>query len=74
VLDDWRGRRDRDGRELAATAIAVADEAAAAASLARDKASGEPAAVVSGLGRFVVAEDGPGAAALQRPQANDLFR
>jgi coenzyme F420-0:L-glutamate ligase / coenzyme F420-1:gamma-L-glutamate ligase len=73
-LDDWRGRRDREGRELAATAIAIADEAAAAASLARDKASGTPAAVIAGLGRFVTADDGPGAAALRRAEADDLFR
>jgi len=73
-LDDWRGRRDRQGRELEATVIAIADEAAAAASLARDKASGAPAAVISGLGRQVSAGDGPGAAALRRPAADDLFR
>jgi coenzyme F420-0:L-glutamate ligase/coenzyme F420-1:gamma-L-glutamate ligase len=73
-LDDWRGRRDRDGRELEATEIAIADEAAAAASLARDKASGTPAAVISGLGRFVIPGDGPGAAALRRAEAKDLFR
>jgi coenzyme F420-0:L-glutamate ligase / coenzyme F420-1:gamma-L-glutamate ligase len=73
-LDDWRGRADRGGRELAATAIAVADEVAAAAALARDKASGEPAAVVAGLERLVTADDGPGAAALRRPEADDLFR
>jgi coenzyme F420-0:L-glutamate ligase/coenzyme F420-1:gamma-L-glutamate ligase len=73
-LDDWRGRRDRDGRELAATAIAIADEAAAAADLARDKVSGAPAVLVRGLGRFVGADDGPGAVALRRAEAEDLFR
>jgi coenzyme F420-0:L-glutamate ligase/coenzyme F420-1:gamma-L-glutamate ligase len=74
-LDDWRGRGDRDGRELAATWIAVADEAAAAADLARSgKDSGEPAVVVRGLERFVTPEDGPGAAALIRPLEEDLFR
>ena len=73
-LDDWRGRRDREGRELAATAMAIADEAAAAADLARDKASGAPAAVISGLGRHVTPDDGPGAAALRRAEADDLFR
>jgi coenzyme F420-0:L-glutamate ligase / coenzyme F420-1:gamma-L-glutamate ligase len=74
-LDDWRGRVDRDGRELAATWIAVADEAAAAADLARSgKDSGQPAVVVRGLERFVTAEDGPGAAALVRPLEEDLFR
>ena len=74
ALDDWRGRRDRDGRELTATAVAIADEAAAAADLARDKASGVPAAVISGLARHVTPGDGPGAAALRRAEADDLFR
>jgi coenzyme F420-0:L-glutamate ligase/coenzyme F420-1:gamma-L-glutamate ligase len=73
-LDDWRGRRDAAGRELEATLIAVADEAAGAADLVRDKASGVPAAIVRGLGRFVGTEDGPGAAALRRPRGEDLFR
>jgi coenzyme F420-0:L-glutamate ligase / coenzyme F420-1:gamma-L-glutamate ligase len=73
-LDDWRGRRDAGGRELEATLIAIADEAASAADLVRDKASGVPAAVVRGLGRYVSAEDGPGAAALRRPRDEDMFR
>jgi coenzyme F420-0:L-glutamate ligase/coenzyme F420-1:gamma-L-glutamate ligase len=73
ALDDWRGRRDPRGLELRATAIAVADEAAAAADLVRDKGSREPAVVVRGLARFVSDDDGPGAAALLRPPAEDLF-
>jgi coenzyme F420-0:L-glutamate ligase/coenzyme F420-1:gamma-L-glutamate ligase len=73
ALDDWRGRTDSRGRELRATWIAVADEAAAAADLARDKASGEPAIIVRGLERHVTAEDGPGAGALLRARAEDLF-
>ncbi len=73
-IDDWRGRHDSGGRELAATEIAIADEVAAAADLVRDKSSGTPAAVVRGLGRYVGAEDGPGAAALRRPREDDLFR
>ena len=73
-LDDWRGRHDRDGDDLAATEIAIADEVAAAASLARDKASGQPAAVISGLARHVTPDDGPGAAALRRDPARDHFR
>ncbi|HSS32174.1 MAG TPA: coenzyme F420-0:L-glutamate ligase [Solirubrobacterales bacterium] len=73
-LDDWRGRTDAGGRELEATLIAIADEAACAADLVRDKASGVPAAVVRGLGHHVGAEDGPGAAALRRPPEEDLFR
>jgi len=73
-LDDWRGRRDAGGRELEATLIAIADEAASAADLVRDKASGVPAAIVRGLGRHVGGEDGAGAGALRRPPAEDLFR
>jgi coenzyme F420-0:L-glutamate ligase/coenzyme F420-1:gamma-L-glutamate ligase len=73
-LDDWRGRRDAHGRELEATVIAVADEVAAAADLVRGKDSRVPAAIVRGLDRFVTAEDGPGAASLRRPVAEDLFR
>ena len=73
-LDDWRGRQDRGGGELAATVIAVADELAAAADLVRTKDQGVPAAIVRGVGRFVTADDGPGAAALRRPRTDDLFR
>jgi coenzyme F420-0:L-glutamate ligase/coenzyme F420-1:gamma-L-glutamate ligase len=73
-IDDWRGRRDADGRELLATQIAIADEAAAAADLVRDKAAAVPAAVIGGLGRWVTEEDGPGAAAIRRPREDDLFR
>jgi len=73
-LDDWRGRRDSSGRELEATLIAIADEAAAAADLVRQKADGIPAAVVRGLSGYVTADDGPGAAALPRRREDDLFR
>ncbi|HWA53053.1 MAG TPA: coenzyme F420-0:L-glutamate ligase [Solirubrobacterales bacterium] len=73
-LDDWRGRHDAHGRELEATLIAVADEAAAAADLIRGKDSRVPAVVLRGLERFVTAADGPGARALRRPRSDDLFR
>jgi coenzyme F420-0:L-glutamate ligase / coenzyme F420-1:gamma-L-glutamate ligase len=73
ALDDWRGRPDAAGRQMRATWIAIADEAAAAADLVRDKDSREPAVVVRGLDRHVTAEDGPGAAALLRARAEDLF-
>jgi coenzyme F420-0:L-glutamate ligase/coenzyme F420-1:gamma-L-glutamate ligase len=72
-VDDWRGRPDAGGRELHATLIAVADEAAAAADLVRGKATGEPAVRLRGLERFVLGEDGPGAAALVRARDQDLF-
>lgn len=73
-LDDWRGRTDHEGRTLAATVVAIADQAAGAADLARGKDSGVPACLVRGLGRFVNADDGPGARAIQRPETEDLFR
>jgi coenzyme F420-0:L-glutamate ligase / coenzyme F420-1:gamma-L-glutamate ligase len=73
-LDDWRGRRDREGRVLAATTIAIADQVAAAADLGRDKQAGVPATLIRGLGRYITREDGPGAAALRRAEADDLFR
>ncbi len=64
-LDDWRGRRDRRGRELHASAIAVADAVAATADLARSKDSGEPVVIVRGPRRAMSkGADGPGAAAL----------
>ncbi len=73
-LADWRGRRDSQGRELTATVIAIADELASAADLARDKDSGAPGAIISGLGDLVIAVDGPGAGPLRRPADEDLFR
>ncbi len=73
ALDDWRGRRDGAGHPLRATLIAIADQAAAAADLVRDKTSREPAVIVRGLARYVTDDDGPGAAALVRPVDEDLF-
>jgi coenzyme F420-0:L-glutamate ligase / coenzyme F420-1:gamma-L-glutamate ligase len=74
-VDDWRGRTDHEGRGLTATVIAVADQAAAAADLARaGKDAAEPVVIVRGLERFVTADDGAGAAALVRALDEDLFR
>jgi coenzyme F420-0:L-glutamate ligase/coenzyme F420-1:gamma-L-glutamate ligase len=72
-IQDWRGRPDAAGRTMHATVIAIADEAAAAADLARAKDSREPAVRVRGLERHVGIEDGPGAAALLREPERDLF-
>jgi len=72
-LDDRRGTADHHGRELVATVDAIADQAASAAALARDKAGREAVVVVRGLERYVTAEDGPGAMAILRPRAEDLF-
>ena len=75
ALVDHRGWPDRDGRPMAASVIAVADEAAAAADLVRKKTSGEPAVRVRGLDeRASLREKGQGAAALVRPPEDDLFR
>jgi coenzyme F420-0:L-glutamate ligase/coenzyme F420-1:gamma-L-glutamate ligase len=73
-IDDWRGRTDATKRELKATAIAVADELAAAADLTRTKDGSLPLVLIRGADRHVTADDGPGAAALIRPEAEDLFR
>jgi len=73
-LQDWRGRPDVAGRELHSTVIAIADEAAAAADLVREKDSREPAVRLRGLARHVTADDGPGVAALVRQREDDLFR
>ncbi|MGA9285872.1 MAG: coenzyme F420-0:L-glutamate ligase [Solirubrobacteraceae bacterium] len=73
-LEDWRGRTDSSGMELHATWLAVADAIAGLADLARAKDSREPVVIVEGLERFVSSEEGPGALALLRPLAEDLFR
>jgi coenzyme F420-0:L-glutamate ligase/coenzyme F420-1:gamma-L-glutamate ligase len=74
ALEDWRGRHDRRGRELKATWIAVADQLAAAADLARAKDAGQPAVLVTGAQRWTTSEDGPGVAPLLRGPETDLFR
>jgi len=75
VLHDYAGRVDPDGNELAVTAPAVADELAAAADLVKRKLDRRPAAVVRGLRGLVLrpGEHGPGAAALVRDEAHDMF-
>jgi coenzyme F420-0:L-glutamate ligase/coenzyme F420-1:gamma-L-glutamate ligase len=72
-MDDLRGTRDSAGRPLEVTVRAVADEVAGAAELAAGKTSGVPAVIVRGLAALVLDEDGPGAAALVRPAAEDRF-
>lgn len=74
ALSDLRGGSDRDGRELTASIQAVADELAAAADLARWKASGEPVVLVRGRADLVSEADGPGALAVIRARQEDLFR
>jgi coenzyme F420-0:L-glutamate ligase / coenzyme F420-1:gamma-L-glutamate ligase len=74
-LDDHAGRVDAHGNLLEVTAPAVADEVAAAADLVMGKAAGRPVAVVHGLQAHVLpaGADGPGAAALVRPDDTDMF-
>ncbi len=69
-LEDWRGRRDRNGYELRATVVAVADEIAAAAELVRAKTAGVPVAIVRGLD---VSGEGSGRELLMPPE-RDMFR
>lgn len=74
VVEDWRGSADAVGREMNATMIAVADELAAGADLARRKDGQQPVVLVRGAARHVTDEDGPGAVALVRAREQDLFR
>ena len=70
-LLDLRGRLDRNGYELHATVIAVADEVAAAAELVMGKTDAVPAAIVRGLQSSLLGE-GSGAE-LVMPAERDLF-
>lgn len=74
VLRDHRGQTDVFGKTLEVTVAAVADEIAAAGDLVKGKALQIPVALVRGLDSLVTAEDGPGARALVRPAADDMFR
>src|SRR6516225_3397107 len=73
-LRDYRGTADTFGTALEVSVAAVADELAAAADLVKGKADGIPVAVVRGLGDLVTEADGPGAQAMIRPAAEDMFR
>jgi coenzyme F420-0:L-glutamate ligase/coenzyme F420-1:gamma-L-glutamate ligase len=69
-LLDLRGTADRGGRLLRSTQIAIADEIASAADLARGKADGVPVVVVRGL---APAGDGVATELVIGPE-RDLFR
>ena len=81
-LRDHRGQADSFGNVLEVTVAAVADEIAGAAELVKGKTDQVPVAIVRGLAELVIpaaaggqdGEDGPGAAALVRPAAEDMFR
>ena len=71
VLEDWRGRRDAQGRTLRATVLAVADELAAAAGLVMGKASQAPVVIIRGYAHRAARDS---ARRLLRPANQDLFR
>ena len=73
-LRDHRGEPDTFGTLLEVTLAAVADELAAASDLVKGKTAGIPVAIVRGLADLVTDADGPGARALIRPAAEDMFR
>ena len=75
VAEEYAGRTDAHGNELAVTSPAVADEIAGLAELAQGKLGGRPFAVVRGRADLVLppGEDGPGAAALVRREGSDMF-
>ena len=73
-LRDHRGQPDTFGNTMEVTITAVADEIAAAADLVKGKTAQVPVAVVRGLAELVAGSDGPGAAALIRTAAEDMFR
>lgn len=75
VLESFAGLDDGYGHQLQATEPAAADELAAAAELAQGKLGRRPLALVRGRADLVLpaGDDGPGAAALVRPESDDLF-
>ena len=74
-LEDYVGRVDAHGNELAVTRPAVADELAGAAELVQGKLHGRPVAVLRGRADLVLpaGDHGPGARALVRDDASDMF-
>lgn len=73
-VDSFSGRHDPYGNLLTVTAPAVADELASGSELASGKVGGRPFVIVSGLApELLCYDDGPGAAALVRPEREDLF-
>lgn len=71
VLVDLRGTKDREGRPLTSTVLAVADELTAAAGLLMGKSAGTPAVIIRGY-RYEPAKQK--AAEIIRPASEDLFR
>ena len=72
AVADYIGARDAYGNELQVTAMAVADEIAAAADLVKGKLRGRPVAVVRGLGQLLSETDSGGRDLIRDP-ADDMF-
>lgn len=70
AIQDYRGHRDTEGRELQVTALAVADEIASAAELVQNKLDKVPVAIVRGY-RYPTGEGS--ARDLVRAVDRDLF-
>ncbi|WP_114905448.1 coenzyme F420-0:L-glutamate ligase [Ornithinimicrobium murale] len=74
VVEDLRGGTDTDGRPLAVTSRAVADEIAAAADLVKGKSRAVPVALVRGLPEGTVTGPGSaGARSMVRTGPGDWF-
>src|SRR5712664_3335469 len=71
VLLDLRGTRDRQGKPLTATILAIADELAAAAGLLMEKSKGSPVVLIRGYRYKPRFEP---ATRIIRPADEDLFR
>ncbi|HKV23911.1 MAG TPA: coenzyme F420-0:L-glutamate ligase [Candidatus Acidoferrum sp.] len=73
ALFDLRGTRDRVGKKLRATVLAVADELASAAGLLMQKSGGTPVVVIRGY-RPPGGQTSSTATSIVRPAQDDLFR
>jgi coenzyme F420-0:L-glutamate ligase/coenzyme F420-1:gamma-L-glutamate ligase len=71
AIRDYTGLRDAQGYELKVTALAIADELAAAAELVMNKLDNVPVAIVRG---YDYPQGEGGLAQLIRPPERDLFR
>jgi coenzyme F420-0:L-glutamate ligase/coenzyme F420-1:gamma-L-glutamate ligase len=72
ALDNYAGTRDAYGNQLQITAVAVADELAAAADLVKGKLRGRPVAVVRGLDHLVGGTKSSARELLREP-SRDMF-
>lgn len=72
--DSFAGRTDAYGNPLVVTAPAIADQVAGGAELASGKLGGRPVVIVRGTDpAWHTEDDGPGAGALIRDEAGDMF-